>query len=208
MKANKGTIIYIMGAGRSGTTVLATFLGNNKEIQNIGEMHQFFENLDEKKECSCGNLLTECEFWRDKLSQELLNSSFENKELSARMESHSAIFKHIFRLFSNKQIEEYNAVHSKIVEQITLNNDKLLCSRAQSIISSRLIKSDIFISRIIGILKGNNCVKKYKFLRTLVASTIYIMASGLSIGLFIHFIAVSLTIFSSKDCGIKLYAPG
>ena len=48
-KASNTNIIYIMGAGRSGTTALATFLGNNNEIENIGEMHQFFEFLDGNK---------------------------------------------------------------------------------------------------------------------------------------------------------------
>ena len=56
-----------MGSGRSGTTALATFLGSNDEIQNIGEMHQIFKYLDENKECSCGKLLSECDFWKNKI---------------------------------------------------------------------------------------------------------------------------------------------
>ena len=48
---HKNKLVYIMGAGRSGTTALATFLGNNQEIQNIGEMHHFFKYLDENKKC-------------------------------------------------------------------------------------------------------------------------------------------------------------
>ena len=60
MKASKGTLIYIMGAGRSGTTALATFLGNSENTLNIGEMHQFFEHLEERKECSCGDQLQKC----------------------------------------------------------------------------------------------------------------------------------------------------
>ena len=65
-----------MGAGRSGTTALATFLGNNKEIQNIGEMHQFFEHIDENKECSCGKQINECEFWNNKITNNIKYISY------------------------------------------------------------------------------------------------------------------------------------
>ena len=41
----KVKLIYIMGAGRSGTTALATFLGTNNDIQVLGEMHQLFEHI-------------------------------------------------------------------------------------------------------------------------------------------------------------------
>tara|TARA_B100000795_G_C22742844_1_gene416107 strand:- start:399 stop:1244 length:846 start_codon:yes stop_codon:yes gene_type:complete len=113
-----------MGAGRSGTTALATFLGNNSEIINLGEMHQFFEHLSEKKECSCGEKLVECNFWKNKISKELLNSSFNNRELSENFESHLSIVKHTFKLFDKKEIEKYTSVHSKILQNINLNNDK------------------------------------------------------------------------------------
>ena len=38
-------IIYLLGAGRSGTTLLATLLNNHDSIKTLGEMHQFFEFL-------------------------------------------------------------------------------------------------------------------------------------------------------------------
>ena len=121
---HKPTLIYIMGAGRSGTTALATFLGNSREIQNIGEMHQFFDYLNKNKECSCGTLFAECKFWNEKLSPELLNSSFKNRVLSEKMESHSSIIKHLFNLFTKQELEQYSSIHFKILEQISINNDK------------------------------------------------------------------------------------
>ena len=38
-------IVYLMGAGRSGTTILASLLGANKDILTVGEMHQFLEHI-------------------------------------------------------------------------------------------------------------------------------------------------------------------
>jgi hypothetical protein len=52
-----------MGAGRSGTTILATVLGGVKEITTLGEMHQFLDHLLNKNPCSCGEQLNDCHFW-------------------------------------------------------------------------------------------------------------------------------------------------
>ena len=61
----KINIIYLMGAGRSGTTILASLLGASKEILTIGEMHQFLEHIIYNKPCSCGKQLNECSFWKE-----------------------------------------------------------------------------------------------------------------------------------------------
>ena len=132
-----------MGAGRSGTTALATFLGNNSKIINLGEMHQFFEHLNEKKECSCGEKLVECDFWKNKISKEFFNSSFDNRELSENFESHLSIVKHIFKLFGKKEIEKYTSVHSKILENINLNNDKKILLDSSKYIGRALALNNV-----------------------------------------------------------------
>ncbi len=45
-------LLYLLGAGRSGTTLMATVLGNQPKIQAVGEMHQFHEHLSNNKKCS------------------------------------------------------------------------------------------------------------------------------------------------------------
>jgi hypothetical protein len=134
-----------MGAGRSGTTALATFLGNNSEIINVGEMHQFFEHLNEKKECSCGEKLVVCDFWKNKISNELLNSSFDNRELSENFESHFSIIKHILELFDKKELENYTSIHSKIFQNINLDNDKKV-----------LLDSSKYVGRALALNKINH----------------------------------------------------
>ncbi|PHS62306.1 MAG: hypothetical protein COB12_10955, partial [Flavobacterium sp.] len=52
-----------MGAGRSGTTLIATILGESKNIIAIGEMHQFLEHYLDNKKCSCDKYLNNCKFW-------------------------------------------------------------------------------------------------------------------------------------------------
>jgi len=134
-----------MGAGRSGTTALATFLGNNNEIQNIGEMHQFFEYLEDRKECSCGKLLNECEFWKNKIDNPTQESSANSRKLSEKFESHSSIFKHILQLFSKKEIEEYIEIHQQLLNTIQLDSEKTI-----------LLDSSKYIGRALALDKLEN----------------------------------------------------
>ena len=87
------SIIYLLGAGRSGTTLLATVLNNHTYITTIGEMHQFFEHLEQHKFCSCGEKLNECSFWSGIISKLI----YDEKKISdicsniKQKESHSNI---------------------------------------------------------------------------------------------------------------------
>lgn len=66
---DKTSIIYLLGAGRSGTTLLATVLNAHPNIHTMGEMHQFLKFLKSNIPCSCGLLLDECPFWGQILEQ-------------------------------------------------------------------------------------------------------------------------------------------
>ena len=57
-------VIYIMGVGRSGSTVLDTVLGNQADAVSVGELH----NLPRlgwvgNNYCACGQRCESCEFW-------------------------------------------------------------------------------------------------------------------------------------------------
>ena len=142
---HKNKLVYIMGAGRSGTTALATFLGNNQEIQNIGEMHHFFKYLDENKKCSCNEKLHACKFWKNKINYLSKDSYASNRKLSERIESHSSIIKHFFNSFSNNDYTKYQDLHISILDSIFLNTQK-----------SILIDSSKYIGRALAINKLNN----------------------------------------------------
>lgn len=134
-----------MGAGRSGTTALATFLGNSSEILNLGEMHQYFEHIVDEKECSCGDQLQKCEFWDNKISNNLIQSSTKNRILSEKFESHSSIVKHILQLFSKKEIEEYIEIHQQLLNTIQLDSEK-----------TTLLDSSKYIGRALALDKLEN----------------------------------------------------
>ena len=58
-------IIYIAGAGRSGSTLVDITLGSIENHWSLGELFFFVENgLMLGEYCSCGKKVQECDFWR------------------------------------------------------------------------------------------------------------------------------------------------
>ena len=59
-------VIYVMGAGRSGSTALEAMLGDHDDVVAVGEMSTIFsERWKEVCHCSCGKLSVQCDLWRD-----------------------------------------------------------------------------------------------------------------------------------------------
>lgn len=58
-------MVYIVGSGRSGSTVLDTVLGNHGQVESVGELIGAQRAFDSQVEfCACGQLAGECDFWR------------------------------------------------------------------------------------------------------------------------------------------------
>jgi DNA-binding Lrp family transcriptional regulator len=106
-----------MGAGRSGTTALATLLGASSEIQSLGEMHQFFEHTCGTRQCSCGAIISDCPYWGQVLER---LPGYNDEAWSAydqerrEIEGHRAILGHLFSA-KNKHIKHYADLQEKII---------------------------------------------------------------------------------------------
>lgn len=58
-------VLFIMGHGASGTTILGNLLGELDRWVHVGELRTFWgEGLDGVRPCGCGKDLAECELWR------------------------------------------------------------------------------------------------------------------------------------------------
>ncbi len=58
-------VIYVMGAGRSGSTILDMILGQHPDVLSAGELTNLSRIYAADEEfCSCGDLVKHCEFWR------------------------------------------------------------------------------------------------------------------------------------------------
>ena len=123
MIEQKVNTIYLLGAGRSGTTMLATILNNHPKIYTIGEMHQFLDYVLEDKDCSCGKILSECPFWSTILN-DLDLSILRNKNnvnFSNSLEEHHLI---PLYLLGKHLPSKYREIIDMVFEAIQSNIDK------------------------------------------------------------------------------------
>jgi len=61
-------VIYIMGAGHIGSTILDIVLASHPSMESAGEISKFVRALctpNDKRKCACGAGLHECPFWLD-----------------------------------------------------------------------------------------------------------------------------------------------
>jgi len=57
-------VLYIMGSGRSGSTMLDTVLGNHPQVESVGELINVATSAWINTEyCACGQKGNECSFW-------------------------------------------------------------------------------------------------------------------------------------------------
>ena len=58
------SILYIAGAGRSGSTLLASVLGQSQGVVDVGEVWKVWRVIGEPgRRCGCGSELVDCRFW-------------------------------------------------------------------------------------------------------------------------------------------------
>ena len=58
------TVLYLIAKGRSGSNILAHFLGQLDGYCNTGELHHLWSwGLREGGRCGCGRSVPECELW-------------------------------------------------------------------------------------------------------------------------------------------------
>ena len=65
------TVIYIMGYGRSGSTITDILLNQHPDIVSVGALNNLHRWLAEGMECACGSPIADCEFWSDVLGKHL-----------------------------------------------------------------------------------------------------------------------------------------
>lgn len=58
-------VIYIVGAGNSGSTIFSMALGGHCDITSIGEITGIYRRARLGELCSCGTKILNCSFWRD-----------------------------------------------------------------------------------------------------------------------------------------------
>lgn len=127
---SKKTLIYIIGAGRSGTTLLDIVLGNNSNTISLGEVNRFFKRngLPPKRKHNSNEFL----FW-SKISEDikqLLNDvSFKYfDKLFKKNEYHTTVLKSILNNNDKEYIQtlnlHYSLIHENVQEETLIESSK------------------------------------------------------------------------------------
>ncbi len=65
MRSTGLRLVYVMSAGRSGSTVLDTVLGNHPQIESVGELASLHRAYARDEFCACRRRTPECPFWSE-----------------------------------------------------------------------------------------------------------------------------------------------
>ena len=60
-------LIYIVGSGRSGSTVIERVLNSAPQVVGVGEIHALWRLPVQSLLCSCGSRVPDCDFWQGAL---------------------------------------------------------------------------------------------------------------------------------------------
>ncbi len=63
MNKPKVKILYILGTGHSGSTMMDILLGSHEKIASAGELVNFLSVRGNNRYCSCGEHVSDCEYW-------------------------------------------------------------------------------------------------------------------------------------------------
>ena len=101
---HKIEVVYIVGAGRSGSTLLANIVGNYTDFFNAGEIRYLYNRNMQKRNipCQCGQLVEYCNFWAS-LRHEIKNSDINYATRNLTIKKNLSLF---IRVMTNHLLTE------------------------------------------------------------------------------------------------------
>jgi hypothetical protein len=83
MSGTRPRLVYIVGWGRSGSTLLGNILGSLPGAVDIGEIRHFWNYWDSvDRYCGCGKTLADCPFWRAVRDEVLADANLPTRDPS------------------------------------------------------------------------------------------------------------------------------
>src|SRR5512138_347128 len=121
-------VLYIMGAGHIGSTIVDIVLGRHPHVESLGELSKFHRagwTPDSSRVCACGSPVFECPFWvevrrrwsgmtgyTDSREYVRAQTDFENSNLAwPRLLWHSARHTQQFKRYLELTGALYRAIH-------------------------------------------------------------------------------------------------
>lgn len=117
MNGNPLKVIYIAGAGRSGSTLLSNILGQLPGTVTVGELYYIWERgFRDNILCGCGTPFRDCEFWAGVLGRAQSAMGAGNVERLLESGVSGARTRHISYLLSESGREKYTAASKSFIE--------------------------------------------------------------------------------------------
>ena len=126
-------IVYVMGYGRSGSTLLDIMLGDNDNVITTGALSNYILWADQNLNCACGQSVRSCDFWGNVIK----DINFSNNDISLLMTMDSI---NSFFIFKNKNyIDRYCQLTRTLFHSILYRSKK-----STIIDSSKTARDSIF----------------------------------------------------------------
>lgn len=149
------TIVIILGAARSGSTLVAKAIGSHSLCFTLGEINRFNEEINKPETlCGCGEKLNECNFWINILME--LNLDFDdfpknNSKFRMRIQNqitkknrlHKLISMILFRKKYNNKIigDEINNTFTLYENIFTKTNAEVLIDSTKGLFRALILQS-------------------------------------------------------------------
>lgn len=122
-KSGLPRVIYIMGTGRSGTTILEMLLAQAPGVFGAGEMTELpSDGWQKNQECSCGQPFAKCGIWsavHDRMA--LTQGEVEQWKLQQRaVDWHFGFLRHFFIGLPAKFVEGYSSNNRRLLESVSV----------------------------------------------------------------------------------------
>ena len=139
MERKRINVIYIMGAGRSGSTILSTALGSSNQMFNCADLMQIYDYGCTNKKCNDGSTIFESDFWQRVLKiydpENTIDYCARAKE-NTKIERHASFIRNYFGFTKKNDLENY-----------TIDQEKLFRSIASVSKKNYIVDSSKFVNR-------------------------------------------------------------
>jgi hypothetical protein len=144
---NKLKVVYVAGAGRSGSTVLDRILGTIPGTVSTNELNRIWiDGFAANKRCSCGSAFRECVFWREVVAEAFGGAGKVEAEKMQKIwmsVDHSRHFLQLLTPFKSRAFKQRLAEYRDLLRRLYFAIAKV--SKAEVVVDSSKIPSGALI---------------------------------------------------------------
>ena len=148
----KPKLLIILSYPKSGSTVLGELIGNEvNEFLHIGEMERLWYSTEHKKslyplkDCSCGERLKSCSFWKPYLNKIVEKIEEINKTQNLNLDNGSFLnFREEFltkNKLSGKEVEIYTDIINTIYKTVSTVEQKIILDSSKELWYAKYLES-------------------------------------------------------------------